>query len=145
MPNYLETAVNEHWCVLNLVVYVRNATTFYLTLVEGKFDKNKVKRKNDQDFHLACRIKQASRRWYKHQGLSTHCQHTGSNDSSDCLFFPRSIFRPYKVYFQHQIGEGEDILLILALESSLLQPLLKTNKKHKSTRIIPFLATRFMY
>lgn len=60
MPNYLETAVNEHGCVLNLVVYVRNATTFYLTLVEGKFDKNKVKRKNDQDFNLACRIKQAS-------------------------------------------------------------------------------------
>ena len=61
------------------------------------------------------------------------------------FFYPRSIFRPYKVYFQHQIGEGQDILLVLALESSLLQPLLKTNKQHKSTRIIPFLATLFMY
>ena len=39
IANYLETAVNEHVCVLNLVVYVRNATTFYLTLVEGKLDK----------------------------------------------------------------------------------------------------------
>ena len=68
-------------CVLNLVVYVRNATTFYLTLVERKLDKNKVKRENDQDFKLVCRIKQASRRWYKHQGVSTHCRHTDGNDS----------------------------------------------------------------
>ena len=99
IANYLEIAVNEHGCVLNLVVYVRNATTFYLTLVEGKLDKNKVKRKNDQDFELVFRIKQASRRWYKHQGVSTHWRHTGSHHSWNCLSFPRSIFRCIRVRY----------------------------------------------